>query len=984
MKRISVIVALLAMVMSVGAQVENRALRLTASGKVECGVLPEMNGIHSYTLQMWFKPTTWKSGATLIERGDLCVALGASAGKLKVTVNGEENEVTSNLIGTNWWQQLTLINSKGRVKVRVDNQEVGSFRVSDTGASMDSPLTIGEGFTGLVDEIRIWNTALKDTYDYFWNNTLNEFNQQVGNLLVYYKMDHEEWDGSLVDYKSIWKKGASNHHGVITGGTFVGVDRRSADKTHVNEKLPYLLNGGYTNNERFFDSGITREAYLMSNDIICLSILSWNNGHLDYFTPTSHGALEGTAVYAKSYKGRKGVLSLPDGEGCMRTPGGTLSNSTNYAIEGWFSLKSWVIGATLFKKGDFSIQFGKRSGAQLIINVGAEQFIYETKITTIDWFYLGISPSGTSFDVVVNDELATCVQQGKSSQLPQTDAECVFGEGMKGYMDDWAFWSTAFDASTMISHKDNLPMPSLGGRPGGIMQRVNSFYRFDDEANPGWDYYSQDEWLKIMKSAYDGYRGYQFRISVYSHDGWENTICDYSKRVAFAKDLGRLSVPYAGVELDLEWSYANNWETYGQLVDLIRDELPEGKTLMVSCHNVSYKFLPTNRIDKVDGFTMQQYGPQKTHYTYASCVNNYNGFINRYPKDKIYLSYATTTSCLYNDSEQNIGAIAGVNWGAMPPSYEPGEDMERYDRAGGHHYFMSPKQVYKRAKFAQDKACQGIFYWDMANDYRIDHKYMMSRMASYGLNANVDRIVTDGTPKNPEATGTKADDPDQSIPEVVEMKGNRIKSPSRLVDGAYVAMICGDEHFAGKSWMAGDKYAVSEDAEWAPLPAIYRLDEADGGCFYLYDMTRKQYIGHADSKSSRGDFYEVVWCDDASDAHISRMQFNMVDASGSLYLPETAAYMFNMVDKNHGTYPSLKVGDTEPNFGYTGTNSWKVWLMYEYDKETVEKAFGIETGVCAPSVGAASSAEIYDLTGRRVRTLGKGCYVIGGRKVVVK
>ena len=984
MKKILFLFLLAFAAMQIEAQVENRALKLTATGKVECGIIPEMNGIHSYTVQLWFKPTTWKADATLVERGNMRIALGASAGSLSVTVNGETNVFSSLAVANNQWQHITLINSKGRVKLRIDGKEAATCRTSDVGASMDAALTIGEGFTGLVDDIRIWNKALDATYDHFWNNTLNEFNQQIDNLLVYYKMDHEEWTASLVDYRSLWRGASTNHHGKITGGSFVGVDRRSTDQTHVNEKLPYLLNGGYTNTERFLDAAITREAYLMSNDIICLSILSWNNGHLDYFTPTNHASLGGTAKWLASKGSRTGVLSL-DGNGWMTSPATTLNNASNYTIEGWIYFDEWTEGATILRKGDFSVKLGNANASQLIINVGDQIYTYVTAIQPGSWHYLGITPNGTKFRVVLDDRVLTNLKVGNSTTLPQTDAEVVWGEGLKGCLDQWAVWNCTFEQADIISHKSSLPMPSLGGRVGTIIRSVNSLYNFDDENQPGFDYYSQDNWKRIMESAFDGYRGYQFRISVYSHDGWENTICDANKRLAFATDLARLSAPYAGVELDLEWSYTTNWETYGDLVDIIREKLPADKTLMVSCHNVSYKFLPTNRISKVDGFTMQQYGPQKTHYTYASCVNNYNGFINRYPKEKIYLSYASTTTCLYNDNEQNIGAIAGVNWGAMPSSYVPGEDMERFDRNGGHHYFMSPIQVYKRAKFAQDKACQGIFYWDMANDYRIEHKYMLSRMASYGLNANVDRIVRDASPNAPEATGEKADDPDQSLPEVVELKGERVKSPSTLVDSAYIAMICGDESFGGKSWMAGNAYAKSEDAEWAPLPAIFRLEKAGNGLFYLYNMSKKQYVGHDTQKSSRGDFYEAVWCDDTNDSRVCRMQFNMVTGTGLLYLPETAAWMFNMEDKNQqtATYPSLKVGDSEPNFGYTGTNSWKVWLTYVFDRTEVEKAFGIHSGVAAPTQSAAPRT-VHDLMGRPVSQPASDLYIINGRKVLVK
>lgn len=973
---------------NVQAQVENRALLFTQTGEVDCGVLPEMNGIHSYTLQLWFKPTKWTPNATLMRRGeDMKIALGGATGQIAVTINGTENTISSSSIAVGQWTQLTVINAKGRIRVLVDGSQTASLRIDNDSASMDNSLTLGgDGYEGLLDEVRIWNTALTDEFDYFWNNTLNEFNLMVDNLLVYYKMDHEEWTTSLVDYKSLWAATTTNHHGVITDATFVGVDRRSADQTHVNSKLPYLLNGAYTNTERFIDSSIPRESYLLSNDIICLSILSWNNGHLDYFTPADHATVNGTAKWVSSRDGRKGLLKFDGSDGCtMTSPSTVLSKESNYTIEGWIKMDTWVPNAYILRKGDFSIQLGLRGKQELIINVGDQQYVYETKIGASGWHYIGISPNGTKFNVVVDDEELLATTYGDSTTLPDTSSPVVWGEGLMAFIDDWCIWNSTFTTDEMLSHKEGYPMPSLGGRVArATIDKTNALYCFDDKENLGFDYYSQDNWKRIMESAFDGYRGYNFRISVSSHTDWDKTIVDGTKRQNFADDLARLSGPYAGVELDLEWVYYDSWETFGDLIDQIREALPAEKSFMVSCHNVTYKFVPTNRFPKVDGFTMQQYGPQKVHFTYSSFVDYYNKFKERYPKDKIYLSWASTTSRLYDDNEQLIGAIAGVNWGAMPDSYEPGDDMDRFNRNGGHHYFMTPRQVYKRAKFAQNEACQGIFYWDMANDYRVDSRHMLSRMASYGLNANVDRIVTAAKPYHATATGVTAADPDQSLPEIVELKGERIMSGAELRDGLYVAWQCGSNTFAGKSWIgSGSTYDVSEDADWTPSTAIFRLDDAADGLYYIYNMSTKKYIGHADDKSDRGDFYEIVWCDNTDDPHICKMDIKQVTASGALYMPETAANMFNMDDKAHSTYSSLKVGDTEANFGYIGTNAWKVWLMYRFDDSDVDPIFGLNDAITSVDNTVTTTA-VYDLQGRRTANPLPGLYIVNGRKVILK
>ena len=766
------------------AQVENRALRLTTEGTVDCGVTPELNGIGSFTVQMWVNPTQW--AGTLLERGSLKVALG---GTKDVTVTVGSLQLTAAAKGAGTWQQLTVINYKGNVSVLVDGTQVAT-KSGAPKADRDARLTLGGGYEGLIDEVRVWNIGLQDSYGHFWNNTLNEFNDLAPYLIAYYKMDHEEWTTSLADYKAIWTGGATNHHGKVSGGTFVAAE---------NAKLPYLLNGAYTANERFYDREIEREAYLLSNDIINLGIRSFSDGHLEYSSPCNHATLGGTATTLGEFGGRTGVLSL-DGGGQMESPALTLTDYKTYTVEGWIYVDEWTEGATIMRKGEvsgsngFSITLGGADKKKIEVKVAGERYVFVCGEVsqgrgkpTVDalplqqWVYLGLSVNGsgtvagaynmTCGGYAVTASTTESAATGKTEIAGADGKTVVWGEGFKGKMDQMAVFNTTFGNDAMVSHGNSYMMPGIKKLVTSMpMQKASAMYLFDDAANPGYDTYSQDEWLKIMRSAFDGYRGYQMRISVKSHDGWENTITQYAARQRFANDLAVLAAPYDGVELDLEWSYANQWETFGQLLDLIRAALPAEKTLMVSCHNVTYNFVPKNRYEKCDGFTFQQYGPQQTHFTWSKFESSAKAFVNNgYPKEKIYLSYATTTS------QSTTGqAIKGIRNGALEQTgYTPSQDCDEWPVEGaGTFSFMSPIQVYRRAQYVTDNGLQGIFYWDMGNDmmdYR--HPYHFAKMASYGLNANVDRIVSDATPAHPTATGIDAIDPDAGGESGVESVG---------------------------------------------------------------------------------------------------------------------------------------------------------------------------------------------------------------------
>lgn len=60
-----------------------------------------------------------------------------------------------------------------------------------------------------------------------------------------------------------------------------------------------------------------------------------------------------------------------------------------------------------------------------------------------------------------------------------------------------------------------------------------------------------------------------------------------------------------------------------------------------------------------------------------------------------------------------------------------------YDR-----YITGFNQSYERSKFVCENKLAGIFYWDMGNDVKTNHKYSLVKASSFGLNSNVDTLVT--------------------------------------------------------------------------------------------------------------------------------------------------------------------------------------------------------------------------------------------------
>lgn len=774
------------------AQVQNCCLRLSAGGSVDCGPMPELNGLESFTLQFWMNADEWTEGATLMSRGDdLRLSLG-EANTLVLTFNGKSYSITRNALKEKTWIPIMVVGKEQRIAVYVNKTIAKNISMTTTfPASGESFVLGGDTYKGRLDEVRVWNAELSSDYDYFYNTTLNKWAPQLGNLVCYFKFDQPQCE-NIVDYKALFApRQSTNHHGIPSAQ---GVKKEAV--TDNNDGLPYLLNGQYTNNTRFFDNGIEKEKYLLANDLIILGLQSYSDGHVLPLTPCDHATVK-NGTYNERYKNRLGVLKL-EGNGYLECPTSVFKPSSGYTLETWVYLDEWTEGAFIFRKENtagtkgFSLRLGEEATRQLIVRINGKQFVFPKSIQANRWQYVVITPgsgtentnavvcnvSGTSYraDATLSDDATDAMPTGMDN------LKFYVGEKIKGAVDETAIWHRTFSVDEFADHRNNkMPMPGPGKPVTQAMMNVtNAFYRYNNPDQLGWDYYSQDEWKNIMESCYDGYSGYQIRISVQGHSNWQNTISDASKRKIFAADVAEYVKPYAGVELDLEWMDGTQ-TNLGLLADEILKVLPAGKTLVISHHQYGAYQFPKDKISKVHGFTFQQYGPQKTWYNYPSFEQGYNAFKNYgYPNNKIYLSYSTTTSGGYDESGSKVGDVIGYKWGIITSDYVPATDgsFERGLYKGLYYYFHGPVQVYNRAKFCRDNQLMGIFCWDLCNDLAPSHKYSLAKWSNYALCANVDPVVTEAAPKHPTAINQVVMPSGTSSEATYDLQGRRVSEHS--------------------------------------------------------------------------------------------------------------------------------------------------------------------------------------------------------------
>lgn len=742
--------------LSASAIATNYVLRLQPDASVQCGRMQHIEGLGSYTLQLWFNADSWTPGANLIELGSGCALQLGPSGQLQFTTTGGNVAIShADLLPGNWIH-LTLISDNGSGRAYINGNEVVLGNLPQLPAD-NSALRLGGGLSGRLDEVRIWSAALQQAqFDHFRNNTLNRWNPQIADLAAYYKMDQTGCD-NIVDYTDLWPqtKRQTNNHGVITG--------TATREVNDNPLMRYRLNGAYTANERFFDRQVSAEQYQLSNDLIILGIESFTDGHLDYVTRNNHATAVNGVEFMDQFQGRSGVASF-DGSASMTFAEGTFTpEGTGYAFETFLYIDQWVPGAEIFAKRSaddtqgLRVRLGDEATKELLIECNGNHYALINKLQTGKWHHIGIQPDGTATDARftftfyldgVNELPSRKASSTTIDREPLFPAGCTVsvGRNFKGKLDNLTLWHAAQLSAGLCTRHINqgLDLPGIGKtQAAGYMKTAELGLEFNSADDLGFDSYSQDNWLRVIRSAYDGMSGYEVRISVKSHSGWENTINDANRRRIFAQDLARLSQGYDGVELDLEWEYGTQ-SRLGALAAEIRAALPADKSFMISEHNVASGF-PKDKMQHVDGFTFQQYGPQKTHFFWSSFVNYCKGFVSYgFPKDKIITSYSTTTSVGHqNGAANNSRPIKGIKDGFLDgytPDFTADSECRNFD--GFNYYFTSPAQTYRRARYTVEQDFGGIFYWDMGNDLPASHEYNAARWCSYGLNSNVEPSVT--------------------------------------------------------------------------------------------------------------------------------------------------------------------------------------------------------------------------------------------------
>ncbi|MEG2574363.1 MAG: LamG-like jellyroll fold domain-containing protein, partial [Bacteroides sp.] len=347
------------------AQVDNYALRLDKQASVDFKSIPELNNLSTYTLQFWFNPNVWNTGATLLTRDAgvslFAIRLGA-VGTLEYCVGNDVVLITDSHLRAGKWAQVTLTYDANKLEAWVNNVPVtivasGSYTIPTSQAYFK----MGGNYTGRLDEIRLYKAKVEPEF-HLWQNTLNYLHPYWGELISYWKLD--QFCENIADYKLM-------HNGERSAGAI-------REKVTDNDLFKYRVMTAYTGFSRFFDRSFDRHKILLANDLLLLVCYSTAEGTIVMEDPESSGTLT-RCTYLSEYEGRKGVISF-NGNGAKMDVGPealtpqpipTAYNDGSYTFSTWLYINNWVKDAYLFRKEatdkvGFSVRLGDESTHELI------------------------------------------------------------------------------------------------------------------------------------------------------------------------------------------------------------------------------------------------------------------------------------------------------------------------------------------------------------------------------------------------------------------------------------------------------------------------------------------------------------------------------------------------------------------------------------------------------------------------------------------
>ena len=750
------------------SQVENFALDFpgVTSSVVNLGNIDELDAISQFTFECWIKLSAWNTDSEVFNRTQdennrIGIQLGPQDKKMLYfhIANGTASYVAvENVpVAIAQWHHIVMayngaLEAKSQVDVYIDGVKMELHYMSESGllpdktATASSPVIVGQGFDGKIDEVRLWKTKLSAS-DIVLSNTIGDGHPLYSNLIGYWRMDQHTNNTSVIDYKA-------DHHGVMRSG----VERVPVDD---NETLEYHVVGGYVRPYLYKAGAVSDDYLLHNNDIINLFVYTYDDGELFFIDPVSDGVLTNTA-YLAEFSGRNGVVDF-NGTGSKMNAGRHLMNNaeggvTRFTFEAWVYLDSWVNWSYIFRnqtgsdwQNKIDLQLGEESKQQLFFHINNGGNFYaavdNSGLSVGAWHHLAVVYNGGAgarnqaqlyLDGVKKDPWYSSGDGTLPEKGPLIRGDFELGLNFDGKMDEAMVFRFPLSQGHIVDHMN-------GGFTTSTWPNfwIAAHWKFDDASIPGKDAQTWIDTYNGINAAIGGHEGIKHRIS--ATGDWRNMIKTPESRENFAQNLRTLLDNYPlfdGVDLDFEWCYQDVqcWTDYGKAVEVLNNALKPEEVFSVSLHPLSYA-MPISAIELLDLVSIQSYGPRPAVFSYEAYQDHIKLFTDHgFPKDKLIAGLP-----FYGVSDPSGSSIGYDGIVDAFPALDPAIDQVVINRGDTDitYVFNGVNTIQKKVQYAKEQDLAGAMYWDTAVDTDYSHPLCLLKALNTEMSANIQ--VPDGS-----------------------------------------------------------------------------------------------------------------------------------------------------------------------------------------------------------------------------------------------
>ncbi|MCG8309821.1 MAG: glycosyl hydrolase family 18 protein [Cytophagales bacterium] len=740
------------------SQIVNYAIEFSgaSSAVINLGSIEALNGTSQFTFECHVKLDAWNVNSEIFNKTQdanhrLAIQLGAAEEKTIYfhISNGEVGfvAVKDAPLTVGQWHHIAMTyngttDPDRKMSVYIDGELMRLYTGENVDlpvqtATTSAPMLLGQGFDGMIDEVRLWDTELSAS-DIVPDNTIADGHVLYDHLIGYWRMDQHINATSIIDYKS-------EHHGVMRSE----VERKLVED---NPSLKYHIVSGYIR-PHLYKAGTVSDDYLRHNtDIINLFAMTYDDGELFFNAPVSDGTIT-NANYLSQFAGRRGVLDL-DGENAGMNAGRHLLNNvdggiTRFTFEAWIYLDSWTEGSFIFRNqqgedtdNKIDLELGKEQ--QLLFHVNSQGEYYarvdNSGLSVDTWHHVAVvyngGASGNQAQLYVDGVSKELMYSGDSESLPGRGPEIrgdfVLGVGLDAKFDEAMLFRFPMSQNSISSHMNNGI--NIANWPDFW---VSAHWKFDNENDLGKD---SQTWVNVyngINAAIDGYEGIVQRIG--TAGDWRKMISSPDSREAFSNNIRTLLDQYPqfkGVDIDFEWceNDANCWTDYAKMVEAVSEVLKPGETFSISLHPVSYK-ISLDAVSLVDFVSVQSYGPRPEVFPYEAYLEHIELFINYgFSEEKLVAGMP-----FYGVSDPRGSDVGYRSIVDAFPSLNPNTDRVSLNRNNSptDFVFNGVNTIRKKIKQAKTKDFAGAMYWDTAVDADYSHPLSLLKALNAEMTANV-------------------------------------------------------------------------------------------------------------------------------------------------------------------------------------------------------------------------------------------------------